>query len=448
MVTKTFVADLQQIMAQEDVRTGLLRVGVYTAGAVALTAIGAPVMAGALDMTSVASVYGANLWAAGQYPYLSSDFIATHIQDGQEIFGHQGFESGLFDRAAAESQSPGILQQCRDTVTKVRAVTPNEAWMRIIETAGYALDKIEVALKPAVQMALDTKDYLGDRYSATKEVSLAVVSVIALGVSLRDTFRKATNYGRRLFGLPEKLSPEEKAFADLSDAVMAGLAKTKEELTSDLSKDVSSDIDARLQRMERQIIDTLKQEIAAAGAIPGAVRSGVCAETSASIRFDPQSLLNANIAANVALAGADALRSLDMKEAEINALAEKSSGILWMSDTLHERMNEIAGKTLGKEVDLTGLRGALSQPEIIREGRRKLKFSVNRGLHQELLASGVSMDRLGKMLEQTARATRDAREASEVEAFLSAMDQPSAGVLREAADPAAERDHALHISIN
>lgn len=421
MVTKTFVDDLRTIMTQEEVRTGLLRVGIYTAGAVVLNAMGAPAAAGMLDMTSVASIYGANLWAVGQYPYLSPDFIATNIQNGQEIFGHQAFINGTIDGVTAEKQSPGILQQCRDTVTKVRAVTPNEAWMRLIDTAGYALDRIEAVLKPAVQIALDTKEYLAARYGATKEVALMVVSVIALGYSLRDKFREATNYGRRLFGLPEKLSADEQAMVEMSDTLMAGLAQTKD----DLSHEFSAELEQRLARMERQIVDTLKEQILAVKPAPGEALSGLCVETSTSIRFDAQSLLNANISANVALAGADALRVLDLRDPEIRPIAKKASGIVWMSEHLHERMNEIGGLAAGRDLDMKTLRGPVSGSDIIREGRRKLKFSINRGLHQELLASGVSMDRLSQIVEQTAKATRDARASREVEEFISVMDQPA-----------------------
>lgn len=442
MVTKTFFADLSEIMEKEETRTGLLRVGVYTAGVAVLAAVAGPAAAGALDMTSVASVYGANLWAAGQYPYLSPDFIATQIQDGQQIFGNQAFDRFAPDRPVADGYGAEILQQCRDTVTKVRAVTPNEAWMRILDTASYALDKIEGILKPGVDWALETKAHLSERYTATKEVGLAAISVIALGFSLRDKFRKAANMGRKLFGLPEKLSAEEQALADLSDAMMADMARSNEELSAGISE--------RMERMERQIIETLKEQISeGAGQMP-IVQPGVCAETADSIRIDPQTLLNANIAANVALTGAEGLRNLDMKEDQIQEMASKTSGILWMSDALHERMNEIAGKAVGGKVDVKSLRGDISANEIIREGRRKLKFSVNRSLHQELLANGVSTDRLAQIVEQCAGAAKEARAKAEIEQFLSVMDHTASKKPKGTSSGGycADQEESIHISLN
>lgn len=425
MTIKTFFSDLEKIMQEEEVRSGLIRVGVYTAGAAVLTAVGVPALAGALDVTSVASIYGANAWAASQYPYLSPDYIAGHIQSGQEIFGHEAFMRYTPGGNGFEDPASGILQQCRDTVTKVRAITPNEVWMRILDTAAYALDRIESVVKPVVSAASDLKETLTARYGATETVIITVASVLALGESIKKNYAKAANFGRRLFGLPEKLSADEQALLDLSNKMMADMAKSQNEMRENMQE--------RVAMMEKQIIETLKEQIRNASfAQPAQVQAEPAVHASQSAEADivqapaaaitAEDVFCANMAANTALVGEDAFARMNLVREHAEKLSDKSDSIVWMSNKLHERMSEVAGEFAGRSFDTKKLCGTISRGMFATSGIDPDSILIKAKVTHKFAESGLSGERLNDIRNAFGAKHSSAKIVADMEGFLRALD--------------------------
>lgn len=409
MAITTFFKDLETIMQEEEVRSGLIRIGIYTAGTAVLASIGAPALAETLDITSIAGIYGANAWAVTQYPYLSPDYVAGHIQTGQEIFGHQAFMRFGAEENGVSASHNGVLQQCRDSVAKVRAITPHEVWLRLLDTAAYALDRIEAAARPVVETLNTVKDSLAERYGATETIIVTTAAVLAAGESIKKHFAAATNFGRKLFGFPEKLSAQDQAILDLSNQMMADMAKNTDEMHDQMEK--------RVAMMERQIIETLKEQIRNVGPIQVA-SAPVLTETA----ITAEDILCANLAASAALVGEDVFEKMEIDRQHAERLSDHSDGIIWISDKIHERMSQVAGDYAGRTFNTKKLCGTLSPDMFDASTLDRRNIIAKSVATTKFLESSLSGTRLDTIRNQARGKADSGKIVADMQGFLRVFD--------------------------